>query len=467
MASTRDQVEAYTFEARRQVVALLQGDDPAAIDPRRRLNRSLIAGTIISVLLLAGVGVAGFLNGGASTSVPENGAVVTSGTGGGRFVIINHVAHPALNLASAMLVGGKDIKTVSAGALDKLPRGLPVGSPQAPDALPSANRLLDGPWTACSTAPQATAARAQVDVSIGAPVSAPMGDGAGVVARLPDGSTWLIDGGMRYRVQPEASTLLGLDRVDPTPLRAELLDLVPEGPPLLLPSIAGSGSAPQRDLGFAAEVGDLVEVDLGADQPGRYLVVADGVVPVDAFAFALLAGTAPATLHVPARQVAAAAAKSSPPLPASWPHNALRVVGPVAGAPLCFSYVASAARTPGAWPMTMTMPGTVPGPAGARPVAPTSGSLPTDATSIALPPGAGLLVYATAAGGAHGVYALVTDSGLRFSVATTDAVTRLGYDPQLATPVPLPFLDLLPAGPALDPAAAAHEYGGAAPPSGR
>jgi hypothetical protein len=62
------------------------------------------------------------------------------------------------------------------------------------------------------------------------------------------------------------------------------------------------------------------------------------------------------------------------------------------------------------------------------------------------------------------VYTLVTDSGLRFPIANADAVNRLGYVVASAVPVPLPFVTLLPAGPALDPTAAAVEYPGAGQP---
>lgn len=64
MVTTRDQVEAYTYESRRQVTSLMLGADEAVTDPRRRLNRSTIGGTVIAVLLIAG-----FLGGGRSARV--------------------------------------------------------------------------------------------------------------------------------------------------------------------------------------------------------------------------------------------------------------------------------------------------------------------------------------------------------------------------------------------------------------
>src|SRR5438093_6756179 len=103
MATARDQVEAYNFASRRQVLALLHGDDAAAVDPRRRLNRSLLGGLLLAVVIVAATGVAGFLSGASSTSVPIDGVIVDADSGG-AYVRIGDVLHPALNITSAKLI---------------------------------------------------------------------------------------------------------------------------------------------------------------------------------------------------------------------------------------------------------------------------------------------------------------------------------------------------------------------------
>jgi type VII secretion protein EccB len=464
MVSTRDQVEAYTFATRRQVLALLRGDDAVATDPRRRLNRSLIGGALVAVVALAVTGVLGFLSGGGSASLPKQGVIVDASSGA-AYVRIGDIVHPALNVASAKLIAGPQVTKVSASALGSAPRGLPVGIPGAPDALPPPGRLSRGGWTVCSTASQANAARPQVVVSIGATVPRPLPAGAAAVVRPPDGTAWLLDDGMRYQVGEAAATLLRLDQVSPVPIEPAVLQLVPEGPPLAVPALPDAGSPPAVSLPFGAAVGDLLKVDNGTAQPGLYVVLADGVAPVDPFAYALLAGGARQSHTVPASDIVSVPAHTRPPIPGLWPKRAL--TGPVApppGEPLCVSYDPAAAHTAAAWPVTVSEPTAVPLAAHATPVLPASGSLPTAATAIAVPAGSGALVKATAAGGVDGVYTLVTDSGLRFGVADAGAVGRLGYDAASAVPVPLPFVALLPAGPGLDPTAAAVEYGGAAQP---
>jgi type VII secretion protein EccB len=463
LATVRDQVEAYNFASRRQVLALLQGDDSVPVDPRRRLNRSVVGGLLLAVVILAVTGVAGFLSDGSSTSLPSDGVIVDADSGG-AYVRIDDVLHPALNITSAKLIAGHGITTVSSGALRTLPRGLPVGIPGAPDSLPPTANLTTRAWSVCTIAPEAKAARSQVVVSVGTPAPAPLPPASGLVVQTPDDAVWLLDNGQRYRVTGAASTLLGLDQVPPLTIGPDVLDLVPEGPPLAVPSIPGAGDAPTVSLPFRAVVGDLVKVDNGTKQPGLFVVLQDGVAPVDAFAFSLLAGGASQTLTEPAGAIVSVPAKSRPSIPALWPRQALGrpTAPPASNEPFCITYDPKAAHTAAAWPVRFSEPPSVPLAKRAAPVVASGATLPTAATGVAVPAGGGALVKAIGTGGVDAVYTLVTDSGLRFSITNADAVGRLGYDASQAVSVPLPFVHLLPAGPGLDPTAAAIEYSGAA-----
>ena len=105
MASTKEQAEAYNYEGRRQATSLMTGRDEARTDPRRRINRVTVGGVLIGILVMAGFGIAGFLGAGRGPALPESGAVLVAGSGD-RYVIVDGRLHPALNLASALLVGG-------------------------------------------------------------------------------------------------------------------------------------------------------------------------------------------------------------------------------------------------------------------------------------------------------------------------------------------------------------------------
>lgn len=464
MATVRDQVEAYNFASRRQVLALLQGDDSVSVDPRRRLNRALLGGLLLAVVILAATGVAGFLSNGSSASVPSNGVIVDADTGG-AYVRIGNALHPALNLASAKLIAGHQVTKVAAGALRGLPRGLPVGIPGAPDSLPSSSDLTGRAWSVCTIAPEASAARSRVLVSVGSPVPTAFPAASGIAVQTPDGAEWLLDGGQRYQVaDPSVSTLLTLDQ--PLTIDPAVLDLVPEGPPLKPPAIPGAGQRPTAALPFAAKVGDLVSADNGTNQPTQYVVLQDGVAAVDPFAFVVLTGVPGTEIHhVQGGQVSDAASRQRAPIPPQWPHAALGhpIAPPASGEPFCITYDPRAPhRSAAAWQVSLSEPPTVPLGPHAAPVAASGATLPTAATGVAVPAGGGALVKAVGSGGVDAVYTLVTDSGLRFSITDADAVGRLGYDPAAAVRVPLPFVDLLPAGPGLDPTAAATEYAGAA-----
>ena len=122
MATTKEQAEAYDYEARRQATTLVSGRDEARTDPRRRINRVTAAGVLVGVLVMAGFGIAGFLGAGRGPALPESGAVLVAGSGD-RYVVVDGRLHPALNLASALLVGGGSVAQVRTSALDALPRG--------------------------------------------------------------------------------------------------------------------------------------------------------------------------------------------------------------------------------------------------------------------------------------------------------------------------------------------------------
>jgi Type VII secretion system ESX-1, transport TM domain B len=65
-----------------------------------------------------------------------------------------------------------------------------------------------------------------------------------------------------------------------------------------------------------------------------------------------------------------------------------------------------------------------------------------------------VLVMASATTPSGGYY-LVTDLGVRYAIASVDALKMLGYQPANAVPMPAGLLRLIPSGPTLDPLAAA------------
>lgn len=460
MATVRDQVEAYNYATRRQVLALLKGDDSVSVDPRRRLNRSLFGGLLLGVVVLAAVGVAGFLSGSGSTSVPSSGVIVDADSGQ-TYVRIGNVLHPTLNMTSAMLIAGNQVTKVSSSALGSVPRGLMVGIPGAPNVPPPSSQLTTRAWSVCTITSEASAAPTQVVVSVGAAVPTPLPASSGLVVQAPDGTQWLLSGGQRYQVTPEAAGLLGLGQVAAVPVKPQVLDLVPDGARLAEPTIPDRGKASQVSLPNNAHplVGDLVKVEGGTSE---YVVGRDALYTITPFAAQILGQEN--TFTVPAGAIVGLTAKTPPGIiPPLWPREAVQPAAPPnANEPFCITYDPRAPRTNAAWPVSFSEPARVPYARHAAPVSTLAASLPTAATAVAVPPGGGALVKAFGSGGVDSVYTLVTDSGLRFSITDANTVGKLGYDANSAVPIPLPFVKLLPAGPGLDPTAAAAEDAGAA-----
>jgi hypothetical protein len=75
---------------------------------------------------------------------------------------------------------------------------------------------------------------------------------------------------------------------------------------------------------------------------------------------------------------------------------------------------------------------------------------------VAVPPGGGRLVRdLPVPGAADGTVYLITDLGVRYPLPSKEVVSKLGYGSVIPLPVPSLLLGLVPAGPVLDPAAAA------------
>lgn len=464
MASTRDHVAAYDYESRRRVTSLVLGADEAGKDPRRRLNRTLVGSTVIAVLVMAGFGVAGLLGGGRGPDVPDSGAVVVKGRGD-RYVVIEGVVHPALNLASALLVGGGTLTEVRADALDKHPRGVPVGIPDVPDALPAPDRLTGGPWTVCVRPSDSDVVPPTVAVMVGlpAPANGVFATGTGVLAAEPGAAssadTWLLTAGRRYRLTDGIRRVLGLQRARVLPVPTEILDTVPEGPQIAIPTVQ-RGGAPSVRLPVQAAVGDLVRTTIGGAQTEYFLVQADGLSPISELTYRLLSAGAKTVEADAASITGVPTSRATAPGQRGWPDQVPDLVEPERDQPLCVSTVPGQPGGDAPWAATISVPPSLPQPAGVKRVASQNDDLPGVTTQVLAAPGRGALVLATSSSGQDGTFTLVTDAGQRFPISSAEAVSRLRYDPGAAVRIPLPFVALLPAGPVLDPDAAAREVPG-------
>jgi len=154
MPSRQDQLHSYQFSVQRVVSALVMRETDPAQFPFRRVTVAGLASLMVGVIFLAGFGVYALFTGGTSDSWKQQAnAVLLEKSNGAHYVYKEGVLHPARNLASALLFAGgstRNIVGVSAKSLSTVPRGPMVGIEDAPDSVPTPDRLVKGAWTACS-----------------------------------------------------------------------------------------------------------------------------------------------------------------------------------------------------------------------------------------------------------------------------------------------------------------------------
>jgi hypothetical protein len=148
MASRRDQLNAYTFAKRRMLASFVQSSPDASDEGAPRPLRAILPGSIVGVVVLAAFGAWGMFKPTAPQGWDKPGQnVIIASKSTTRYVVLKTQGkvqlHPVLNMASAKLVldsqNDVNVVTVDESILDngKIPHGVTIGIPYAPDRLPS------------------------------------------------------------------------------------------------------------------------------------------------------------------------------------------------------------------------------------------------------------------------------------------------------------------------------------------
>jgi type VII secretion protein EccB len=466
MWTQRDQIQAYQFLRRRLVSALVAADANPPVSPSRRLVLGTVLGIAATLIITAGFGIVGVLKPNGGTDWKKPGQVLIEKETGTRYVLAGDGAlHPVLNFASARLLaggGGNKTTMVPAKKLASVSRGVPLGIAGAPDSLPSAKRLEDGPATVCSrlVPDQPAAARPQTVFRwTSTPSGRSVADGQGVLvtdgAELP-----IISGGYRFRVPGTGpAAALGLEGRPAMRVSSAWLSAIPSGVDLSMLTVNDAGDPGPQVGGHRIAIATVLQTLNTAGTGEFYLALASGIAPISpAQAVLVLSnpanrkGSAPnkpleltadlldgvSRTQLPER-LSGATTVGSPPALAELPE----LVRPTATAPLCLVMSASSAQLLVVDPAVDLTSGTE--------TAESDAGLLAD--RILVPAATGGLVSTRPENALAKTY-LIADSGQKFLVPSADAMKALGYSK--VTPVPLPsaLLALLPDGPALDPAAA-------------
>jgi type VII secretion protein EccB len=482
MWSRRDQIQAYQFVRRRTVSAVLVGDANHAVSPTRRPTIALITGIVVLILVIVGFALYGVLRPGGSTAWRTAGAIVQERESGARFVLSDDgVLHPVPNYASGRLVVGEAgrLVRVSRNSLTGVGRGPAIGIPGAPDALPPATRMLSDPWTVCSSraADAGPGEPPVLGVVVGPPADARrvvLGPGAAVVAQAGP-EMYVITDGRRFRVrsdEPERVLLsLGLGQAPRVVVHPSWLATVSAGPDLGYLEITRRGEVSPALPGVDARVGQVFALrTAGSTGEQFFVLLVDGLAPIATTQARLVLADPRTAQAYPGGEVAA---RPLPPAalaegltsstdldrdqyPATAPEALTFTPGE--DVVLCSRSQGFRAGTPA---VELTLSFRVPAPAGVRSLTqPVPGTEPASA-QVYVPAGSGALVRSVSAEGVTtGAVHLVTDEGRRYAVPDAESRAALGLEG--VTPVQMPgqFIELLPAGPPLDRAAATRALAG-------
>lgn len=464
--ATRAQVQAYRFGVRRLERALSLGRSHETTLHEPRYGLSMLIGILFTAILLAGFGVFGLLE--PSPKVGDANVLIDTDTGG-AYAVIDGVAHPATNLASAMLAvaGSKklEVKKVSDQTLATIPRGQLVGLDNAPNTVPTAKTLSQNTWNVCDTTTAADGSaggpqyKVRTTAVIGRPTVAGMAQDQAVLVTPDSKSYFLLWNGHRSRItdigDATVQEALGLSRDQARPISLGLLNAIPAAEPVGHVSVPKRGRP--RQVGTATmHIGDIGEVTRSDGSKQLYLILPDGwqaVNPVAADMVRYSWSSRPAPVPVIPSNIAALPESSHPMDFAAVPDRKPNLVPADTHRVLCTGWSPDG--------QTVSVQDDLPLPPGARPVtAPPAGVnartsakvVARQADEIYVEPGGGLLAARRLGDGSSssGDLFLISDQGVAFPLAQPE-LAELWKLSGHSVAVPGTLLDLIPIGVSLDP----------------
>jgi type VII secretion protein EccB len=468
MPSRRDQIQSYQFFVQRVISAFVAREPDPAQSPFRRLGGAGVGSIMIAVTMLAAVGIYGFLFPGGAKKWQDGKSVIQEKETGALYVYRDGALNPVANQASALLALGSFAPTtkVSSSSLVGTRRGVPIGIPDAPSALPAAKRLLTGAWSLCSQPARDQAGQSVATTVLTVGREPGGGQRPGDVALLARDTRanqlYLVWHDHRYRITDEKVVLEGLamGSEPQLPVGGAWLNSLPAGVTIGTRAVDGRGT-PSTAVGGAL-VGQVFVVQAQDGSRQYYLAERDRLAPVtEVQADILLADPATAAAYPNGRKLGAtdlgaAAAAQAPKAtaPASGPEQAPTSRPQIVHLPddrptVCATY------PNGATDPKVLFGAALPQGAGqVRTAEQTSGGTPL-ADRVLIEPGYGALVLAVPSPGATtGTLSLVTDLGIRYALPDSTVASMLGYGKAKPVRLPASLVIRLPAGPALDPVAA-------------
>lgn len=464
MQTRKDLLQAHRLMTQRASQALMLGEPDSPEQPLRRLNVAGFIGVMVAVLVAAGFGVVGLLTGGGGAQgLDDPGSIIIEKETGARYVWCVDQSRklcPVANYTSAKLLAGSgqtNQHLVSRNSLSKYDRGTMIGIPGAPDTLPDPKKLVKMPWSACVRAADLSLAghTSLVTLVAGQNIGGrALPDDQAIIVQADD-QPWVLWRNKRMRVARDVVPALTSTTVVPK-VAGKWLNAVTPGTDFKAPTIPGLGqnTAGPQGQGRVGQVFTVANVT-GANA-ASYVLMSDGLARISDIEARLLREDAavkkafggavnPISLQPDAFSQAPKHQESitSPDLQGRMPTFAQYSDT----TPLCATY-SDASGQAGA---QVTLGASLPPP----PDNAYGGANNTD--QLIFPPGGAALVGVLPSQGkltTVTTFFLVTE-GKRFALQSKDVAQKLGYT--LATDgvaVPAGVVELIPAGPVLDPTTA-------------
>ncbi|AFM20640.1 Protein of unknown function (DUF690) (plasmid) [Mycolicibacterium chubuense NBB4] len=295
--ASKTQVSGHYFLRRRLGFAFQRRSVRMQTDRMRTQRLVLMISALLAVLVMVGALVVGWLR---PAGLVNDSKIVADRKLGTVFVSVDGRLHPAFNLISAWLIAGQPAEPtfVSPDDLAKWPRGPLVGIEGAPTEPPQVLTPEVSRWAVCDTASDTMSGRPVItgingELTLGDRAREVTGDTA-IVGSF-NGQAYVIANGVRMPVDLTDRAVvepLGLQTAgSPVELSRAMVDALPAGRPLLVPSVPGSGAPSAVNLGTPAPVLNgsvVVSQDVASGKDQFYVVLADGVQPVSSVVAAML-----------------------------------------------------------------------------------------------------------------------------------------------------------------------------------
>lgn len=462
MQTRRDQLQAYRFQNRRALAALVTGEPNVVEPPMRRLTVMTIAGLMIAVLVAVVFALLGKFSPDTGDAWKDAGSIIIEQDTGAIYLYApaTNELHPVLNYASAVLAiqgnAQPHVVNVTRDDIKSAQRGYPVGIPGLPATMPPKSGLVGSPWSVCSTQQvnkQSSKLFARTTVNAGSdggaralPSSTPV-----LVRGVKGGSSYVLLDHQRFAVNADVAASLQLNQ-SPVSVGTAFLDGIPAGPPLRAPLVPGAGE-PSRAVP-TARVGQLVRA---TDTQQIALVMRDGLQRLtDKVQAAILQ-----TVRVgqgSGRQLPQQDTTENVILSNGSPHDGPQLTAALKNIPTVIGTPSPAAQRAGgvcAVYRSSTVTFAVP-PVNAPTFAPgraieSATSAGGTADDVLVPADGAALIKSS--DGATTIF-VVAPPGEKYAVTDGSVLSSFGYDGAKPTALPSQLLAIIPKGPALDPSSA-------------